>query len=314
MDHIRIMVRIPMILAAPLFLTTSQIEVIQSAVCDVNSTNISTKWHTHMKRVSGLENQTAGLEEFSSYGKSFGISDGTGYEVDELAASIREKYSMAVSYAIDAAAIQQMWMDLMGNTILAFLRGTLVGSPRKEQSRIFEVIFFAYYFVLYLFIDITSRTLVKLPSNKPFLYNIITVAQFIISSVFIIPVGVAGLAMLPFYIFGGREAQPLPSRGNYVTVPDNATSQITYTINLVKPTQDSKVGMRLGFNSTRQIMINSIKPNSIASASDLRAGDVIISVNGKKLTKISPEEVTDYLLKSTGVLKITVLHMGNSYP
>jgi hypothetical protein len=318
-----------MLLTAPAFLTASQMEAVQSAVCDINYSNIGKTWHRQMKRVSGIDDDSnkhadntttnssssstsssSNLEDFLLYGKTFGISDGTGYNVDELTTVMKEKHSQFVMYATEAVAIQQMWMDLMGNTILAFLRGTLFGSPRKEQNRIFEVIFFTYYSILYLFLATESRLLATLPSNSPTLYKIITEAHYILTCIFVIPFGIAGLGMLPFYIISGGEAQPLPSRGSYVSIPEDESIGQTYAIDLVKPNVDSKVGMRLGFNSKGQIMITSIKPNSIASASDLRAGDIIIAVNGKKLTNISPEEITEFLLKSTGVLTITVAHSG----
>jgi hypothetical protein len=262
-----------------------------------------------------ITSTTRRLEVLSIYGKSFGITDGTGCHVDELGVSMVETFSPVFYRAVEAVAIQQMWMDLMGNTILAFVRGTLTGSPRKEQNRIFEIVFFFYYIMLYFFLLMESRILETLPSNQPLLYKTITWINGAVSSIFIVPVGFAGLVMLPFYIFHGGEAQPLPSRGSYVPVPeDSSTSGITYAIDLVKPTQDSQVGMRLGFNSKGQIIITSIKPNSIASSCDLRAGDAILSVNGKNLRNNSPEEVTQFLRNSTGVLTITVAHMAGIFP
>jgi Periplasmic protease len=310
-DHIRIMVRIPTLLTAPAFLTASQMEAVQSSICEINSSNIGNAWHKHMKRISGIDNNhdnNTNVQDFLLYGKTFGISDGTGYNVDELSAVMKGKFSKFVIYAAEAVALQQMWMDLVGNTILAFLRGTLFGSPRKEQSRIFEVLFMAYYFIPYLFLLMESSLLAVLPSNCPTLYKIITETNYIITCIFVIPFGIAGVGMLPFYIISGGEAQPLPSRGSYVPVPEDASVGVTYAINLLKPSVDSKVGIRLGFNSIGQITITSIKPNSIASASDLRVGDIVIAVNGKKLKNIAPEEVTEYLLQSAGVLTINVAH------
>mmetsp|Transcript_13045 Transcript_13045/g.24507 ORF Transcript_13045/g.24507 Transcript_13045/m.24507 type:complete len:340 (-) Transcript_13045:113-1132(-) len=315
-DHIRIMVRLPFLLAAPWVLTAPQIESVQSSVCDINFSNIGHAWHRHMKRISGIENNRTktNLDDFLLYGKTFGISDGTGYNVEELGTAMKEQHSQFVMHAVEGVAIQQMWMDLMGNTILAFLRGTLYGSPRKEQNRIFEVIFFAYYFILYLFLWVECRFLATLPSNNPTLYKVITVIHYIISSIFVIPFGIAGLGMLPFYIISGGEAQPLPSRGSYVPIAEDVSVGATYAIDLVKPTVDSKVGLRMGFNSKRQIRITSIKPNSIASVSGLRVGDTIVAVNGKKLTNVSSEKLTKYFRKSTGVLTITVAHVGKMDP
>lgn len=311
-DHVRIMVRVPMMFAAPAFLTTSQMKAIQNAVSDVNNSNLGIVWHTHMTRISGIESNPASLGTFATYGRHFGLKDGTGQSVEDLLSTIAQGKSTMVAKAAEAIAFQQMWMDLMGNTILAFLRGTLKGARRKEQSTIFEVIFVVYYFFLYIALAMISSTLGTLPSNKPMIYTCAHMTLATLGSVFIIPFGIVGLIMLPIYIFNGAEAVTLPSRQDYIKLPEDESIPGTYTIDIVKPKQESKVGMRFGSNFSGQTMITNIKPNSIASISDLSIGDTVFSVNGKSLINIPPKDAAQILLNASGVVTIVAAHTDES--
>lgn len=309
-DHVRIMVRVPMMIAAPAFLTSSQIEAVQNAACDVNNSNLGAVWHKNTKHI--MENSPSNLDIFAAFGKHFAIKDGTGHSVDDLASSIAYSKSTMAAKAAEAVAFQQMWMDLMGNTILAFLRGTLKGAKRKEQSTLFEVIFFVYYICLYFALAMFASALKALPLHKPLTYVFVNMALATLASIFIVPYGIVGLLMLPIYIFSGTEAGPLPSRQNYAPVPEGETIPGTYTIDIVKPKQESKVGMRFGSNTLGQVMITNIKPNSIASMASFTIGDIVFSVNGKSFVNIPPREAAATLLNVSGVVTIVAAHTDDT--
>ena len=117
--------------------------------------------------------------------------------------------------------------------------------------------------------------------------------------------------MLPFYIFSGGEAAPLRPRHDYAMISDDA-SMGTYSIDVVKPTGVTKVGMRLGSNALGQVMISNIKPGSIAYMSDLQIGDVVYSINGENVTNKSPKEAAEILMNASGVLNIVAAHTEES--
>lgn len=308
-DHVRIMARLPMIFAAPALLSASEMKSIQNAISEVNNSNLGIVWNKQMTRISGIEsNPSNNLQAFGTYGRHFGLTDGTGLCVEDLLSTISRDKSTMVAKAAEAVAFQQMWMDLMGNTMLAFLRGTLRGAKREEQSTRFEVIFAIYYFFLYILLAMITSILGKLPSNKPVIYVCVNIILATLGTIFVIPFGIAGLIMLPIYIFSGKEAAPLPSRQDYVKLPDDEMIPSTYTIDIVKPKQETKVGMRFGSNISGQTMITHIKPNSIASLSDLSIGDNVLSVNGKSLINIPPKSAAQILKNASGVVTIVAAH------
>jgi membrane-associated protease RseP (regulator of RpoE activity) len=66
--------------------------------------------------------------------------------------------------------------------------------------------------------------------------------------------------------------------------------------------------MRFGSNISGQTMITHIKPNSIASLSDLSIGDNVLSVNGKSLINIPPKDAAQILKNASGVVTIVAAH------
>jgi len=78
-DHVRIMVRIPMMLLAPAFLTASHMEAVESVVSSVNSSNISSVWHKEMQRIVGPD-RICGVAMCLSFGRT----DGSGNAVATL--------------------------------------------------------------------------------------------------------------------------------------------------------------------------------------------------------------------------------------
>ena len=131
------------------------------------------------------------------------------------------------------------------------------------------------------------------------------------ASLFIVPFGITGILMLPFYIFSGVEAVPLPSR-HYTAVPDEMSLIETYSIDIVKPSQQSKVGMRFGSNVLGQVIITNIKSDSIASLSNLGIGDIVFSINGQNVANGTPKEAASILLSASGVVKIVAAQSDES--
>lgn len=305
------MVRIPIMMMAPLVLTAQQIEAVQTAVTEVNSSNIGSVWHKRMNQVAGLEGSRTKVQLFLRFGRSFGSSDGAGSTAEIMFDELAVGQSAIVARAAEAVAFLQFHMDLVGNTVLAFLRGTLRGSRRNEQNAIFEVIFVIYYITMYSIMAIAASALTSIPQKSPRIYLSITVFQCMFASLFIVPFGITGILMLPFYIFSGVEAVPLPSR-HYTAVPDEMSLIETYSIDIVKPSQQSKVGMRFGSNVLGQVIITNIKSDSIASLSNLGIGDIVFSINGQNVANGTPKEAASILLSASGVVKIVAAQSDES--
>lgn len=308
-DHVRLLVRLPTLLLVPFILTPDEIETVQLAVASSNSCNLSKVWHDHMQQISGV-GATGQKEMFKIYGRHFGISDGTSVSVEDLYHSLEYSHSVFVAKAAEAVAYQQMWLDLLGNTILAFMRGTIKCSKRQEQSLAFEILFFIYYSSIYFLLVFMASLLQYVPTESAITYNTISIITTLFSIIYIIPYGFLGVLMLPIYIFSGKEANPLPSRQDYSSIDEEIPG--TFTIDLVKPKQDTKVGMRFGSNSAGCVMITHIKPQTIASNSDLAVGDVVFSINGRSLVNVSPKLAARILLNSSGVVTIVASHTDAS--
>ncbi len=296
LDHVRIMARIPMMLAAPFILTPRQVEAVQVAVSNTNDSNISKLWHIGSARIAAHEDN-AGVEVFNSYGRSFGLSDGAGANTWTLFDEIVAGQSKMKARAAEAVAFLQMWMDLTGNTIGAFLRGTLRGNKRDGQSVLFEIIFFLYYFVEYIIMALFALLLKVLPPND-ILHKFTCLLHTLIALSFIIPMGLIGLILLPVYIITGLDASNLPNRQNYVPLPGDDT----YMVTLVKPEQSQKVGIRFGANRAGDVVVTLIRPNSIAENSSLQVGDVVLSINGQSTADMIPRQAASTLMEVRGTV------------
>lgn len=300
-DHVRIMTRIPMMLLAPLFLTAPQIEAVQSSVSDINSSNIGAVWHNHMKQISGLDGNMTRVQKFTRYGRSFGRTDGAGSSSEAMYNELVVGQSAMVARAAEAAAFLQFHMDMVGNTVLGFLRGTCRGSKRAEQSIFFEIIFVVYYITMYSTMALLSSALKMITTESPGILILIYLIHSVFAAIFIIPIGILSIFIIP--VVGDKA--PLPARRDYVQiVEDDLSTVVTYSIDLVKPSQSSKVGMRFGSNAAGQVMVSNIKAGSIASMSELQIGDVIFSINGESLVNSFPKDAAAILMNASGVVKI----------
>jgi Periplasmic protease len=315
-DSVRIMVRLPIVFMSPLFLTAQQMEAVQSAVSSVNKSNISNVYHKQMGRIARMDGVLPGIQTFFEYGKSFALSDGSGSNMwglyDEIATSTG---SMAARSA-ESLAYLQLWQDLIGNTIGAFFRGTLKGKRREEQNILFELFFTLYYISLYVLMAFGSVVLRVLPSSY-LLYKVVVLVQALLATSFVVPLAIVGLVALPFFIFTGATVQPLPSRQGYTAVPADTSTEISpielFSVVLSKPSVDTKVGIRFGSNTSGRIMVTNIRPESIASDSDLQIGDIVYSINGKSLVSSTPREAAATLLAATGDVTLEASHDETSF-
>jgi len=314
-DAVRIMVRLPMMLFAPFFLSAQEMEAVQSAICGVNKSNISNLYHKEMERIANISG-TTGVEAFVAYGRKFGLSDGSGETMWSIYDEIVEGRGKMAARSAEAVAYLQLWQDLVGNTLGGFQRGTLKGNKREEQNVIFEVLFFLYYFPLYIFMAIGTLMLKCLPANG-FFYKLVNFINTLFAIVWNLPLGLIGLLFLPFFMCFKASPAALPARAagrGYSTVPDgdSESGDSTYTTTLDKPTVEAKVGIRFGSNTSAQVIITNIKSGSIASKSDLEIGDVVHSINGQGLSGRTPREAASTLLSSSGIIMIEASHDASS--
>jgi hypothetical protein len=301
LDHVRIMVRIPMMLAAPFILTPHQLDAVQVAVSNTNDSNISKLWHKDLSRIAAFDN-IAGVEVFNSYGRSFGLTDGAGANTWTLYDEIIAGKSKIVARAAEAVAYSQLWMDLTGNTIGAFLRGTLKGNKRDGQSMAFEIFFCLYYFLEYFLMAMATLIFKALPPNDT-VYKAVCFIHALIASVFIIPMGCLGLLLLPVFVITSLDASTLPSRQNYEAI----TGEDSYTVSLIKPNQTDKVGIRFGANRSGEVVITNIKNGSIAEDSALQIGDIVLSINGQSTADMIPRQAAATLMGASGTVVIEAL-------
>lgn len=314
-DAVRIMVRLPMMLVAPFVLSAQEMEAVQSAICGVNKSNISNLYHKEMERIAKMSG-TTGVEAFVAYGRKFGLSDGSGETMWDIYDEIVVGRGKMAARSAEAVAYLQMWQDLVGNTLGAFLRGTLKSKKREEQNVIFEVLFFIYYFPLYITMAISTLMLKFLPANEMF-YKLITFDLTLFVIVWNLPLGLIGLLCMPFFARCKASPAVLPARASsrgYATVPDNdvESGDSTYTTTLDKPNAETKVGIRFGSNTSAQVMITNIRAGSIASTSDLEIGDIVYSINGQALSGRTPREAATALLTASGIVTMEASHADSS--
>eukprot|EP00554_Chaetoceros_debilis_P005648 CAMPEP_0194075200 /NCGR_PEP_ID=MMETSP0149-20130528/2223_1 /TAXON_ID=122233 /ORGANISM="Chaetoceros debilis, Strain MM31A-1" /LENGTH=388 /DNA_ID=CAMNT_0038755589 /DNA_START=155 /DNA_END=1321 /DNA_ORIENTATION=- len=223
-DHVRIVLRIPAMLLSTAILSAEEMEAVESALSDVNDCNISKVYRRHAARMVDMNSSRgANLRLFKEYGASFGNTDGTGRGIQVVFNNIASSTGQASkASAAQSIAFLQMWMDLVGNTILGFLKGSMTGNGRSEQNIIFEGIFTLYYLVPYIMLVILAAIMPAVQNRG--LYKLFHIVKVLIAASFIIPFGVLGIISLPIYFLTGREemisASPLPSRGLYRAIPD----------------------------------------------------------------------------------------------
>ncbi len=299
LDHVRLMVRIPTMLAAPFILTAQQIEAIQVAVNNTNNSNIGKVWHKDMARIAAFDGST-GVEIFSTYGRSFGLSDGAGADSWAVYDEIAQGQSKLKARAAEAVAYMQLWMDLTGNTIGAFLRGTLKFNRREDQNIVFEVLFFLYYFWEYVLMVLASKIFMLVPADSRF-YKCGFFVHTLVAASFIIPIGLIGLVLLPVYVVVGIDASTLPDRQHYVSL---ASGNDSYAVTIVKQTQEQKVGIRFGGNRSGDIVITNIRAGSIAEDTVLEIGDMVLSIDGQSTSGMTPRQAAATLVLLSGPIEI----------
>jgi AhpD family alkylhydroperoxidase len=224
-DHLRIMLQLPLIVVAPFVLTPKEGESLMLAVNSSNSCPYCTSLHGELGRMAGLDEPSAinvsatvnpkNVQEcqlFVRYGRIFGSNDGRGKGVEEEYQKLAESRSYMVARCARALAFFLMWGSLSGNTINAFLQGTL--SPRGEKKKgsniIFEIVFVAWYGVCFTIIVVFSALLSLLPNNVPkVLSTVIGVTLAFVASIWIIPLGLMGAMFLPFHY--GKVYSTLPA-------------------------------------------------------------------------------------------------------
>lgn len=312
-DAVRIMVRLPMMILAPFFLSAQEMEAVQSAVCGVNKANISIVYHREMERIADMSDIT-GLEVFVGYGRSFGLADGSSDTMWTLFDEIATGRGMIAAKSAEAVAYLQLFQDMVGNTIGGFLRSTLKGKKRQEQDLVFEILFFIIYFPLYLLMVVGTLPLKFFPVDE-YYYKAAAFIFTLLTATYVIPLGLIGLLFLPIIIYTGASSSPLPSRMGYSEIPDGDVEDgvsRTYTAILSKPVKEVKVGIRFGSNTTGQVMITNIKAKSIAASSDLEIGDVVFSINGRNLVGSTPKEAASILLSASGNITIEATHADSS--
>ena len=67
---------------------------------------------------------------------------------------------------------------------------------------------------------------------------------------------------------------------------------------------DQKVGIRFGGNTSGQVVITNIRPDSIAATTQLQIGDVVLAINNRGLENIPPRQAATILKGSTGEITI----------
>jgi hypothetical protein len=302
-DHVRVIRNAPMNFLAPFVLTPKESQAVQLAMNSVNRSNISTVWHVELGRLAGLTDPEAlderselaqcdfeELEMFASYGQAFAFRNGYGDEVKELFYIIYNKHGIMKAVACQAVAFMELWLAYVGNTLLAFLRGTLRRKKRQGQSLMFEVIFFLWYIIPYLMVAIAALIIKALPSPGPepsFLFRLLNILiatlHNLFVTVFIIPYAIMGIMAFP--VFGYAIREPLRGREGYQAIGSD-----TFSIEIKKSTKDAKVGVRFQNDAFGNVKIRNIDRGSLASKASLRVGTFVFPVNGTPVVDMQPDE------------------------
>jgi len=279
---------------------------------------LSSVYHEAMDRMAETTgaNTSVYIALFKAYGREFAIANGSRENdsvINIFSQITSAKSNTWAAKAAQAVAYYELWQNLFGNTLMAFLNGTLKGKRRSEQNIIFEVCYFILLFPLYLMLAI-YYTLLKvtpvccLPS---FFY----ILNFLITSLlevsYTLPIGIIGLIFRSCLITDrsrlGLEAHNgSASRSGYSAIGSNVTD---YTvIQFIKPRQQIKVGLRFGSDRNSNLMISNIKSESIASASGLRIGDLVKSINGADIQNLPPKDAANILMQSVGEVRMEISH------
>jgi AhpD family alkylhydroperoxidase len=213
-DHVRFLVHLPFFFIAPVVLKPKAAESVHLSVNSVNRCPFCTGLHCEIGRLAGLEdakalNQCGKLTDeedseygiFSKYGACFGKNNGRGEELDKIFDDIVNEHGMMAAKSAQGLAFFLTWGSLGGNTLISFFRGTLRGNMREGSNLIFEIVFAAYYSLVFAIITATSKILTFFPANvHPAVNVIIGLVLPTVASMWIIPYSLVGLLCTPFIL------------------------------------------------------------------------------------------------------------------
>lgn len=312
-----LLLNLPMNLLAPYFLSVSEIEGIRESINEVNDCNLSSVHHDAMERVTTQSGSySVYIALFKAYGREFAIANGS-RDNDSVMNTFSQiasaKSSNLAAKAAQAVAYYELWQNLFGNTLMAFLNGTLRGKRRSEQNIIFEICYFLYFFPLYLLLAIyyTILQIVPICCLPSFFYILTFLITSVIEVSYALPICIVGLTFRSFLIDDRSRLVLDPrtasgSRSGYSAIGSNETHFTV--IQFMKPRQQIKVGLRFGSDRNGNLMISNIKVDSIASASGLRIGDLVKSINSTDMQNSPPRDAANKLMQSVGEVRMEVSH------
>lgn len=317
--HSDILLHIVMNLLSPLILTPLEMDAIGRAMNEVNDCNLSSVYHSAMSKLSSNdsdgnnivnegEDNNYYLNIFENYGRRFASSNGfhmdSTIEYEQLVALTSENKASAVK----SVAYYEQFENLFGNTIMAFLNGTLKGKSRSDQSFLFEILFLVYYFPLYVLLAIYYTVMQSVPVVycPTVVYKVNYVITSIIKTVYIIPVGLISFLVRSV----ANVSPPLEAVPEYIEIPSDEPGRTIF--HFVKPKPNMKVGLRFGSNRMGGLTISNIKPNGIASTTGLCIGDLVHTINGIEVKNTPPKKAAGILLSASGVVRMEVSHGKHS--
>jgi AhpD family alkylhydroperoxidase len=219
-DHCRVLVHLPLIFAAPLFLSPKDLETIHLSINSVNDCQFCGNLHGELGRMAGLENEALTSDEenlahdvFADFGYTFAKNNGFGTEVRTKYDEIVAAHGGFAGLSAEGIGYFMLWASLTGNTIKSFLEGTLRGSTKPGSNVIFEIFFVLYYGPLVIISVLLSVILKIFPSGMPTFFHVVfSLFLATVSSFWIVPYGILSILMLPC-ITGTRSIMIAPAGG-----------------------------------------------------------------------------------------------------
>lgn len=192
---------------APFHLTGPQMECLYLSVNSVNKCSYCSDLHLNMGRLSGLEdfefiNSTGPeecaitnlklsdevLDQLHTYAQKFGVADGNSSKLTKDKEALVLKFGHAKVASIDALCWYLHWGSWSGVT-LCYMTNCDNGYKITQIPSLFQCLFVGYYSPLFLLIKITSGILSLLPSNIPKVQLALTYVLYVVSSIWILPLG-----------------------------------------------------------------------------------------------------------------------------
>lgn len=269
-----------------------------------------------MGELLGQQEGEVGLEICVGLGRTFASSNGYGSKLGSLESEIEHvstrqgsEWSSRVARAV---CLKQYWMDLMGNTIMSFLKGFGPDGHFREDSGVwFMGLFFLYYVMAYLVMFIGSFIISHI-GMFPFhqrvrsvLYLVFFYLSIVFSAYYIVPLGIMGILLYPFVPF----SEPLSSREEYSPIRSDDAPLETFTTIVRKPNKEQKVGVRFGTSRSGSVMITHIKEGGLVETqTDLAVGDTVHKINKTSMVGKTPKVAAQTLLEAVGEISIVASH------